>query len=422
MNLTIRSVTISDKSSKLHRKKVDISIQNGTITKIGKVTSPVKGKEIDGKGMLLSPGWFDFNCLFGDPGYEQREDRVSGSQAAAAGGFTAVAHLPNTKPVIQTKNDLAYLMANNSSQVTDIHPIAAVTIGTKGEELTEMIDLHHAGAVAFSDGIEPVWNSDILLKTLQYLQKFDGLLINRPEDKMLTQFATMNEGVTSTILGMKGMPAISEELMITRDIELLKYAGGRIHFSNISTEGAVKLIRQAKKNGLNVSCDVAIHQMLLNDDLLVDFDTNLKVNPPLRTKKDSKALIKGVLDDTIDVITSSHKPHDEEGKKLEFDLAEFGQTGLQTTLPQMIALQESIPLDVLVDKITRMPREILKLDQPEIKEGNPANLALIDPKAKWTLDDQTNLSKSRNSYYFGQQLTGKIRATIKGNYQYISSN
>jgi len=418
MNLTLRSVTISDQHSKFHNKKVDILIENGLITKIGKVTNS-KGKEIDASGMVATPGWFDMNCLFGDPGHEYKEDRISGGEAAAAGGFTGIAHLPNTQPVIASKNDIAYIKANNRHQVTDIHPISAVTLGTKGEELTEMIDLHHAGAVAFSDGTEPVWNSDILLKTLQYLQKFEGLLINRPEDKMLTQFGTMNEGVTSTIQGMKGMPTLAEELMITRDLEILEYTGGKIHFSNISSSGSVNLVRRAKKKGLNVTCDVAIHQLLLDDSLIDDFDTNLKVNPPLRTKKDIGALIKGVLDGTINVIVTAHRPQDEESKKLEFDLAEFGHIGLQTALPCLLELKKLIPMDLMIEKMTYSPRSLLGLPQVDIKEGAEANLTVFDPKAKWTFDDTTNFSKSRNSFYFGKELTGKVVATINGKNAYL---
>ncbi len=418
MSLTLRSVTISDKHSKYHNKKVDILIDNGLIVKIGKI-SRSKGREIDAEGMIASPGWFDMNCLFGDPGNEHKEDRTSGASAAAAGGFTGIAHLPNTLPVVASKNDIAYLKANNSHQVTDVFPIVAVTIGTKGEELTEMIDMNHAGAIAFSDGVEPVWNSDILLKTLQYLQKFNGLLINRPEDKMLTQFGAMNEGLTSTIQGMKGMPVLAEELMISRDLEILEYTGGKIHFSNISSGGSVKLIKNAKKKGLSVTCDVAIHQLLLDDSLLDDFDTNLKVNPPLRTKKDIAALIKGVLDHTIDVIVTAHRPHDEESKKLEFDLADFGHIGLQTLLPNLLELEKEIPLDLLIDKISHEPRRILKLQPVVLKEGAEANLTIFDPRIKWTYDDNTNYSKSRNSYYYNKELTGRVVATINGKNSYF---
>ncbi len=418
MSLTLRSVNISDKHSKYHNKKVDILIENGVIAKIGKVSTS-KGKVIDASGMTATSGWFDFNCLFGDPGNEHKEDRISGANAAAAGGFTGIGHLPNTVPVVSSKNEIAYLKVNNSHQVTDVFPIAAVSIGTKGEELTEMIDMHHAGAIAFSDGTEPIWNSDILLKTLQYLQKFDGFLINRPEDKMLTQFGTMNEGITSTMQGMKGMPALAEELMIARDLEILEYTGGKLHFSNISSAGSVKLIRSAKKRGLNITCDVAIHQMLLDDSLIDDFDTNLKVNPPLRAKSDIAALIKGVLDDTIDIIVSAHRPHDEESKKLEFDLADFGHIGLQTFLPNMIELASDIPLNVLIDKITYSPRKILNLPGVAIMEGVEANLTVFNPKLKWVYNDETNYSKSRNSYYYGKELMGRVVVTINSKNSYL---
>ncbi|MEQ9424786.1 MAG: dihydroorotase [Cyclobacteriaceae bacterium] len=419
MNLTFRSATLLDPRSKFHNKQADISIKNGVIDQIGKNVKTI-GKEIDAKGQYISPGWFDLNCLFGDPGHEHKEDRITGAQAAAAGGFTGIAHLPNTNPVIESKNDIAYLKAFNGNQVTDIHPIVAVTKGCLGDDLTEMIDLHQAGAIAFSDGVETIWNSDILLKTLQYLQKFDGLLMNRSEDRTLNQFGTMNEGVQSTILGMKGMPNLAEELAIARDLRILAYTGGKIHFSTISTAESVKLIRKAKKQGLNVTCDVAAHNLILDDSLIEDFDANLKVNPPLRTKKDIAALIKGLEDETIDAIVSAHNPQDEEGKKLEFDLAEFGHIGLQAVLPILVSISDKLPLEVTIPKLTSSPRRILKLEPATISVGQPANLTLFDPKAQWILDDSSNKSKSRNSWYFGKQLKGKVVATVNGKNTYFA--
>jgi len=418
MNITFRSATILDPRSNHHNKQVDILVRNGHIERIGKVGKPV-GKEIIARGMFVSPGWFDMSCLFGDPGFEHKEDRSSGCLTAASGGFTGVALLPNTNPVIENKNDIAYLKALNGSQVTSVFPMASVTKDGLGEDLTEMIDLHHAGAIAFTDGVNPVWNSDILLKTLLYLQKFDGLLINRPEDKMLTQFATMNEGVPSTLLGIKGMPNISEEIMIARDLRILEYTGGKIHFSNISTAKSVELIKKAKQDGLKATCDVAAHQLVLEEGLIDNFDTNLKVNPPIRTIKDISALIKGLEDDTIDAIVSAHRPQDEESKKLAFDQAEFGQTGLQTVLPIIIQLSNRLPLDKMIDKLTTSPREILGLEIPEIRKGSEANLTVFDPKAKWIFDEVTNNSKSVNSWYFGQQLAGRVVATVNGQNGYI---
>jgi len=320
MKILLKAVEIRDPCSPFHKKKTNLLINDGVIVEIGE-KSYRADHIISKKNLKVSIGWFDMRSDFCDPGFEYKEDVFSGRKAAAAGGFTEVLLLPNTNPVIQTKNEVSYILSGNDNQLVSIYPIGAVTEDTKGEELTEMIDLNASGARAFSDGKNPVWHTDILLKSLLYLQKFDGLLINRPEDTMLTRLGSMNEGVNSTILGLRGMPKLGEELMIDRDIKILEYAGGRIHFSNISTEESVNLIRKAKKTGLRLSCDVAAHQLVLDDSALMEFDTNFKVNPPLREEKDLKALKKGLDDGTIDVIVSSHTPQDEENKKLEFDLA-----------------------------------------------------------------------------------------------------
>jgi len=239
-----------------------------------------------------------------------------------AGGFTEIALLPNTSPSVETKNAISYLTRNNEDQLVTYYPLASVTRGNKGEELTEMIDLHRAGAVGFTDGLKPLWHTDIFLKALQYLQSFDGVLIDHPEDTWLNMFGQMHEGTNSTRLGLKGMPRIAEEIAVSRNIELLAYAGGRLHCARISTARTVDLIRAAKKR-LKVSCDVAAYQPVLNDELLKEFDTNYKVNPPLRERVDNDALIKGLKDGTIDVICSGHTPQDEESKNVEFDLSEF---------------------------------------------------------------------------------------------------
>jgi len=348
---------------------------------------------------------------FNDPGLEHKEDLESGLSAAASGGFTGVALLPNTKPVVESKNEVSYLMSGNLKSVCQVYPMGAVTKGCKGEDFTEILDMHAAGAVAFTDGEHPIWNTDIMLKSLLYLQKIDGLLINRAEDKYLTAFGTMNEGVVSTRLGMKGIPDLAEEIMVRRDIELLKYAGGKVHFSNISTAVALKQIIKAKKNGLNVTCDVAAYNLIFDDSLLVDYDTNYKVNPPLRSKKDVKALLKGVEDGDIDVIVSSHTPQDEESKKLEFDLADFGMLGLQTFLP-MILKAHGDKVEEVIDRFTTMPRKILGVDMPEIKEGEKANLTVFNTDLEWKYDAATNWSKSVNSPWFGKKLKGAVIGTI----------
>lgn len=421
MTILIKSAKIIDKGSSWNGRIADVMVKDGKITQIGK---DLEGgdRQLMAKGMILSVGWFDLRTSFGDPGFEHKEDIESGRAAAAAGGFTGVALMPNNKPVTQTKNDIGYLKSGNRSALTQIYPIGAVTLENKGEELTEMIDLHTAGAIAFSDGVKPIWHADILLKTLQYLQKFNGVLIDRPEDIHLNMFGVMNEGVNSTVLGMKGMPKLAENIIVQRNLEILDYAGGRLHFSNISTAKSVDLIKKARKKGLDVTCDVAAYQTSFDDSVLGGFDTNFKVNPPFREAKDNKALIKGLQDEIIDVITSSHIPQDEESKKLEFDLADFGVIGLQTVGHNISQLSEQVDVKLLIEKVTKNPRRILGLPQPEIMEGKEADLTLFNPKFKWTLNRETNLSKSINSPYWDQPLLGKTMATFCNDQIYIDGS
>lgn len=413
MSVLIREVKILAPGSSHHNQISNVFIKDGKIVGIDDVAHRAE-IVIDGKGKWLTPGWFDLQANFNDPGNEHKEDIYSGCRLAAASGFTDVALLPNTQPVVQTKGNVEYISSKCRNQVTQLHPIAAVTLDAKGEDLTEMIDLYHAGAVAFSDGERPVWHTDILLKSLIYLQKVNGLLINRPEDEMLTCFGTMNEGVMSTVLGMRGMPALAEHLMIKRDLDILEYAGGKIHFANISSAESVKLIKKAKRSGLNVTCDVSIHHLHFTDEELEGYDTNFKSNPPFRAEKDKKALITGLLDGTIDVIVSAHAPQDEESKKLEFDRAEFGLLGLQTFLPQLLALTDDLKPEDWLPKITSAPRQILGLKAVNIEKGAKARLTLVDPMKKWRYDDDSNLSNSRNSPYFEQELTGKVEAIFNG--------
>ncbi|MDN5215859.1 dihydroorotase [Fulvivirgaceae bacterium BMA12] len=406
MDIVLNSVEIFDKRSPYHGKRKNVHIKNGVITSI--TSQKVKARQtVDAKGLKLSIGWFDVGAHFGDPGFEHKENLESGRSLAEKSGFTGVAVLPNTNPVVQSKNEVSYITSNNKNELIQLYALGAVSANTEGKELTEMIDLHHAGAVGFTDGFNPIWHTDILLKTLQYLQKFDGLLINRAEDRMLTMFGSMHEGTQSTLLGLKGMPGLAEEVMVQRDLRLLDYAGGRIHFSNISTAGSVDLIRKAKKKGLAVTCDVAVHQIAFSDKALEDYDTNFKVNPPFRENGDIKALIKGLKDGTIDLIVSSHCPQDEESKNLEFDLADFGIIGLQTFMSVIKGHYQDLSLEELIQGFTTRPREILGLPLPEIKVGSQADLTLFDPDKKWDYTLESNLSKSRNSPFLGKTLTGK---------------
>ncbi len=419
MKILIRSAQILSTHSAFHKKTKNVLIQNGRIEEIGD-KNYTADKVIEAESMILSPGWFDLGASVGDPGHEQREDLSSLAKAAAAGGFTEVAVLPNTVPTIQSKNEVSYVTGNNDNRLVQVHALAAVTKNCKGEELTEMIDLHEAGAIAFTDGLKPIWHTDIFLKSLQYLQKFEGLLIDHPEDIWLNLFGQMHEGPNSTMLGLKGMPRIAEEVAVSRNLKLLGYAGGRLHFSRLSTAKAIDLVRTAKKKGLNVSCDMASYQALLTDDLLADFDTNYKVNPPLREKSDQDALIKGLKDGTIDVLVSNHTPLDDESKFLEFDLADFGMINLQTFASQITSLSSFVDMDVLIEKITDAPRKLLNLDAVSIDIGEKANLTLFDPTCEWTFSQDENLSKSKNSPWLGKTLIGKTIAVFNNSKQVLN--
>lgn len=442
MYFLIRSARVIDAASSFDGQVVDILVENGVIHQIGRnLTAPADSRVIESANLHASPGWVDMRVLAQDPGYEHKEDISSVCRAAAAGGFTDIALLPNTQPVIDDKGTLGYVRRMAEGQPVNVHVIAAITKKTAGEDFTEMLDLHHAGAVAFSDGTHPLQNPDLLLKTLQYLQPINGLLMNRPEEQLLTRFGQMHEGVQSTLLGLKGMPALVEELIVERDIRLLDYvlegAGpgaqglghgngngnanlppspvpqapcSLLHFSTISTARSVELIRQAKAAGLPVSCDVAVHQLVFDDSALAGFDTNLKVNPPFRSPGDVAALWAGLADGTIDAIVSDHSPQDAESKNLEFDQAEFGIIGLETVFSACITHNRMLSLSTLIEKLTTRPRQILRLPSIRIAEGQAATVTLFDPTYEWTYE--RSVSKSKNSPFLGQSFTGRVVGTI----------
>ncbi len=411
MSILITSVKLVDKNSSHHLKVRNVLISKGKIEYIG-LDKPQATKELRGKGCLLSPGLCDLQATYSDPGEEQKEDLNTGSQSALAGGFTDVALLPNTQPPIQKKNDIKYLNKGNSASLVQLHPIGAISIDLKGEALTDMLDLAEAGAIAFSDGLQPMWNSDLLLKSLQYIKKIDGLVIDKPEDQWLGLFGTMHEGQNSALLGMKGIPSLAEELAVARDIEILAYTNGRLHLSNISTEGSVILIKKAKQKGLNITCDVAAHQLIYTDAAVLSFDANYKVSPPFRSQSDIKALLKGLKEGIIDAIVSSHQPHDQECKQLEFNKADFGIISQQTTLAMLAEVAETLGWDLILDKLTTQPRKIIKLKAASLEEGALANLMLFNPKEKWEYNATNNTSKSLNSPLLNQTLTGKVKAVF----------
>ncbi|MCU0439754.1 MAG: dihydroorotase [Raineya sp.] len=409
----IQSATILDSQSPYHKQKKDILISNGKIEKIADHIEPQNSYQIIKSDSLhVSQGFVDMRCHVPDLGYEYKETLSSARNAAMKGGFTEICILPNMQPALDTKDSLAYILRDNFSHLVQIHPIAALTLKTKGEDLSEMIDLHQAGAIAFSDGLHPSQNADIVLKSLQYLQPLNALLIQRPEDTLLTRYGQMHEGITSTKLGLKGMPAIAEVLMIQRDLEILRYTKGKIHFSCLSAAKSVELIRQAKKDGLSVSCDVSAHQLFFTDDILEGFDTNYKVNPPFRLESDQEALWEGLKDGTIDCIVSDHQPQDIESKDLEFDLAAFGVIALETAFSAIITQNKTLSLEHLIEKLTYKPREILGIPFSPIQEGNNANISVWDNQKEWTYTEKEILSKSKNSPFVGVTLQGKVLAVF----------
>jgi dihydroorotase len=408
MKILLKAVQIYHPSSEFHLQRQNILIDAGTITYIGAEDQDAD-QILNLDGLCVSTGWVDMYATVGEPGLEYKEDIESLADAAAAGGFTDVLCLPNVEPVVQSKGAVSYLRSRSAGLPVNLLPAGAVTVDTQGKDLTEMIDLQRAGAVAFTDGNKPVQGADVMVKALQYLQLFDGVLMNRPEHARLTEYGQMHEGQTSTRLGLKGIPSLAEEVMVTRDLQLLAYTGGRLHFSLISSAGSLEAIRKAKAEGLQVTCDVASYQMAYTDDTMAAFDTNYKVSPPFRTAEDVAAIKQGLQDGTIDVVVSAHEPHDTESKKLEFDLAEFGIINLETAFAvAYTALAGALPLETLIEKFTIAPRNILRLPIPGIAVGEQACLTLFHPELRWIPTPESTKSRSRNSPFLGQELTGKV--------------
>lgn len=408
MSLLLKNARIMDRSSKVNLKKVDLLIENGIVQSFSGGKADL---EIDVSGKIITAGWFDLNANFNDPGKELKEDIFSGSNSASFGGFTDVNLSPDTQPAIDSKSDVSYLL-KRAQKMVDLHVTAALSEGIKGENLTEIFDLRNAGALSFSDGDSCIWNAELLLKALQYTSSIGVPVIQNARDQNLSSNTHMHEGVFSTQLGMRGEPSLSEELIIKRDIDILKYSGGRMHFTSLSTAGAVSLIRKAKEEKLNVTCDVSIHHLLFTDDSIADFDTTFKVRPPYRLESDRKALLEGVKDGVVDAICSYHRPQDQEGKQLEFDLAEFGDISLQTFYPSLLSISDVVPFEILIERITNGPRSVLGLPEQRIEVGEPAKLTVIDPEQEWVLDSSNNLSKSQNSPFWNRKVKGKVFATV----------
>lgn len=395
----------------------DIRLRNGRIEAIGHL-SPEAGESVhEWPNAHVSPGWMDVGAHTGDPGYEHREDLHTAAAAAAAGGFTAVACFPNTHPALHSKSEVLYILNKTAALPVRFHPIGAVSQDCEGKDLAELYDMHAAGAVAFSDGCHPVQDAGLLLRAMQYASAFGGLIINQPHHKTLAAGGQMHEGLMSTSLGLRGLSALAEEIMVQRDLSLLEYAadGGRLHIHLVSTAKSVAMLREAKRAGLPVTASVAVANLCFTDEKLSDFNSNWKLLPPLRSAADTEALLEGLADGTLDFICSNHTPWDEEAKNLEFPYAEFGMTGLETCFALCRTfLGKNLTLNDVVEKLAVGPRRVLGLPVPEIREGAVAELTVFDPDAAWVLTEKDLRSKSRNTPLVGQQLKGKVLLTIGG--------
>lgn len=404
MNTIIRSAKIIDSKSPFHNQTVDLLIADGFIKKIGTaLPNTDNAEEIKLDNLHLSQGWFDSSVSLGEPGFEDRETIANGLEVAAKSGFTAIALQPNSFPVIDNQAQVNFVKNKANGFATELFPIGALTKGSEGKDMAELYDMKNSGAVAFGDYTKSLDNANLLKIALQYVQDFDGLLIAFAQDAQIKGNGVANEGIVSTRLGLKGIPDLAEELQIARNLFLLEYTGGKMHIPTVSSAKTVQLIKEAKAKGLNVTCSVSVHHLVLTDEKLETFDTRHKVMPPLKTENDRQALIKGVLDGTIDIITSDHNPIDIEHKMMEFDLAKNGTIGLESAFG---ALMTVLPLETIIEKFTA-GKAIFGIPNHSINEGQVANITLFNPEGTSIFTKENILSKSKNSAFLGTNLKGK---------------
>ncbi len=416
MKVLIKQATIVCPASNFNGQIKDILIENGLISSISDSLTTQADQVIEQANLHISIGWMDVFAHFCDPGFEYRETLETGANAAAKGGFTDVLVLPNTNPAAHNKSQVEYIVQKSRSLPVNILPIGAITKNAEGAELAEMYDMRQSGAAAFSDGLNAIQSSGLLIKALQYVKVFDGTIIQVPDDKSIAANGLMNEGIISTQLGLPGKPAMAEELMVARDIKLARYAGSRLHFTGISTAKSLEYINRAKESGIAITCSVSPYHLFFCDGDLQTYDSNLKVNPPLRTKSDRDAMLKGLLDGAIDCIASHHIPQNYDNKVCEFEYAKNGMIGLESLFGvvwSMVNVQWSIAQ--MIHTLSVASRSIFGLALPEIKEGAAACLTLFDPTAVYNFDESMIASKSKNSAFVGKELRGKVIGIINKN-------
>jgi dihydroorotase len=412
MTILIRRARIVDAASPFNDSVQDILIHNGIIEQIANDIESPADEVISIEGLHLSPGWVDTFTHCCDPGFEFRETLETGSRAAATGGFTHIFVLPNTQPVLQNKSMIEYVRDKNISVPVSLHPIGAITRNAEGKELAEMYDMQASGAVAFSDGIHPLQSAGIMIKALQYVKAFNGVVIQVPDDTSISPQGLMNEGIVSTRLGLPGKPAMAEELMVARDIKLTRYASSRLHFTGISSPKSIEYIGRAKESGIDITCSVTPYHLFFSEEDLETYDTNLKVNLPLRTPGDIFALKAAVLEGKVDCISSHHIPQDTDHKVCEFEYAKAGMIGLESVFGVLGAI--GIPVNKIIELISENPRKIFSLNSATIETGNEADITLFLPGVKYIFSVSDINSKSKNSAFVGKELTGKVAGIIHG--------
>jgi dihydroorotase len=411
--LLLRNSRIIDPGLQIDTKS-DILIENGIIKQTGEnIETPTGAEVYDLEGAVVAPGFIDMHVHLREPGYEHKETITTGLKAAAAGGFVAVACMPNTNPAIDDSSIVRYIKERSAialQGLVDVYPIAAITKNREGKQITEMAELSETGAVGFSDDGSPVESAQIMRIAFEYSKMFDKPIIQHAEEVSMTHGGVMHEGFVSTTLGLPGIPSIAEAIMIHRDILLVEFTGGKYHVAHLSTKLGLDLIRDAKRKNLPVTCEVTPHHFTLTDEEVRTFDTNTKMHPPLRTKEDVEAMKSGLQDGTIDVIATDHAPHSYDEKQVEYLYAPFGIVGLETAIGLSVTelvKTGTLTLSQLIEKFTYNPRKILNLPQISIKQGEPACLTIFDPDRQWTVDTDFFKSKSKNSPFGGRKLYGK---------------
>lgn len=409
MDTLLRSVQIIDPNSNYNGQKKDILFNDVEILKIeDRIKKTIKCKVIEASNLCFTPTFFDSQVSFGEPGFEERETLLNGLNTALKSGFGDVCMLPNTQPIIDQASMIHFIKHKTLEHPVSLYPMGCLTAKRKGEHMAELFDMHSSGCIAFSDDDSPIQNPNVLKIALQYVQSFNGLIFSFPKNVQLARNSQVNESEATTRLGLKAAPPIAESIQIARDIHILSYTGGKLHIPLVTTEASVQLIREAKNKSLQISCSTAIHHVFFTDEKLEEFDTKFKVEPPLRSEHDRLALIEGIKDGTIDMLTSDHRPIQIENKKVEFDQAAYGSIGLESLFSASNSL---LGLELTIEKMTQ-GRKVFGIKTPVVEVGQKLNFNLIDPTINFIFSTNDIFSSSKNSIFLNENLKGKVIDTF----------